>query len=421
MKGLICTYVLCYGGAVVSLFNPFMGLLIYVCFAIVKPELMWYWSVPSGNYSRIVAIALLLGWMIKGFGLWKFGRARGVVIAFVGYWIWAAISTSWAIDRAVAWEWVELIAKVLLPFLVGITVIDSVSKLKLLAWVIILSQAYVALEANLTYFEGYNRLWLDGFVGMDNNSVAIALDSCIGLAFFLGLQTKNLWLKGAAFAGTALMAHAVLFSFSRGGMLGLLTTGIASFFLLPKKPQHYLVFMVVVLIVIRLAGAEVVARLGTSFAAEEARDASAESRIQLWGICWDLMKKHPWGVGPAQFGFVVTDYGFYAGKQAHSLWLQIGAEIGFVGLGCLVLFYGICAVRLLPLAWESRPALDPWFPVAARMVLASLVGFAVSAQFVSLTTLEVPYYITLIGAVTLKLCSVSPDASTDTVYNHAET
>ena len=46
MKGLLFTYLLTYGGAVVSLFRPFHGLLIYICFAIIKPEALWYWSVP---------------------------------------------------------------------------------------------------------------------------------------------------------------------------------------------------------------------------------------------------------------------------------------------------------------------------------------------------------------------------------------
>ena len=42
MKGLIFTYAMTYGGALASLFDPFVGLLIYVCFAIVKPESMWF-------------------------------------------------------------------------------------------------------------------------------------------------------------------------------------------------------------------------------------------------------------------------------------------------------------------------------------------------------------------------------------------
>jgi len=411
MKGLIFTYVLCYGGAVASLFDPFVGLMIYICFAIIKPEAMWFWAVPEGNYSRIVAVALLVGWVRKGFGQWQLGRARGIVIALVGFWLWAILSAFWAIDRSIAWEWIESISKIVLPFVVGITIIDSLPKLKVLAWVIMLSQAYVALEANLAYFDGYNRLREEGFGGMDNNSVAIALDTCIGLAFFLGLEMKNLWLKGLAFAGAAVMTHAVLLSFSRGGMLALIVTGVVSFFLLPKKWQHYLTFAIGVLIALRLAGPQVVERFTTIFHYKE--DASAEGRIEYWGICWDLMQKHPLGIGPNQFGVVAPDYGLQAGRQAHSLWFQLGAELGFVGLGCLVLFYGICAVRLWPLAWRNDTAPDPWLHVAARMVLASLVGFAVSAQFVSLSLLEVPFYIALIGVVTLKLSAAPVDPAPD--------
>src|SRR5262249_58627297 len=96
MKGLVFTYVLTYGGAVVSLFDPLVGLLVYVCFAIIKPEAMWYWSVPEGNYSRIVAIALLAGWVgwgAMGCGSWRFGRAHGIILAFGCYWLWAVIAT----------------------------------------------------------------------------------------------------------------------------------------------------------------------------------------------------------------------------------------------------------------------------------------------------------------------------------------
>jgi putative inorganic carbon (HCO3(-)) transporter len=405
MKGLIFTFGLCYGGALVSLFNPFAGLLIYICFAIVKPEMMWFWSVPQGNYSRIVAVALLLGWAGKGFGRWQFGRGRGIVFAFIGYWLWSGISILWSIDRGVAFEFVESVAKILLPFLVGATMIDSVQKLKQLAWVIVLSQGYVAYEANMWYFSGYNILWEEGFVGMDNNCNAIAFVTGIGIAFFLGLDEKKWWLKGVALAAAAFMVHGILFSFSRGGMLALVVTGVVCFILLPKRPMHYLLFLAAVLATVRLAGPQVLARFGMTFADSTARDDSAESRIVLWSACWDLMLKNPLGIGADQFGLVVANYGFRPGKLAHTLWLQVGAEVGFVGLGLLALFYLLCIVRLWPFAREKRLSPDPWVPVASRMVIASLIGFIVSAQFVSLKGLELPFYVVLIGANVLKFCS----------------
>jgi hypothetical protein len=72
MKGLLFTYALTYGGALIALVNPFFGLLVYVCFAIIRPEYLWYWSVESGgNYSRIVAGVFIVGWVIQAFLRWR--------------------------------------------------------------------------------------------------------------------------------------------------------------------------------------------------------------------------------------------------------------------------------------------------------------------------------------------------------------
>src|SRR5262249_58824346 len=94
MKGLIFPYVLTYGGALLSLYDPFRGLLIYVCFAILRPDYLWYWAVPGGNYSRVVAVALVVGWALRNFGDWRFGRARAVVFALVGFLGWALLSAA---------------------------------------------------------------------------------------------------------------------------------------------------------------------------------------------------------------------------------------------------------------------------------------------------------------------------------------
>jgi probable O-glycosylation ligase (exosortase A-associated) len=405
MKGLLFTYVLTYAGALTSLFNPFLGLLVYVCFAIVKPESMWYWSVPEGNYSRIVAIGLLSGWVLHGFGSWKFGRARGIVLALIGYLLWCVVATNFGTDPERSWKFVEAMAKIILPFLVGITTIDSMQKVKQLAWVLVCSEGYVALEFNLAYYSGYNRLWEEGFGFMDNNCNAIALVTCIGMAFFLGLHTKNWSAKIIAFALAGLMVNAIFFSFSRGGMLALAITVLVSFVLVPKQPKYYLAFGLAVALLLRLLGPQIMERFGTTFTDAEQRDYSAESRIQLWRACWQSMLQNPLGIGPDHWPLVADQYGFKEGKEAHSLWLQVGAELGFPGLLLLGLFFGLCLLKLWPFTRERNPVPDPWLRFFARMVIAALVGFIVSAQFVSVKILEHPYYIALIGAAVLKLSS----------------
>jgi probable O-glycosylation ligase (exosortase A-associated) len=411
MKGLLFTYLMTYGGFVAALFDPFLGLLIYICFAIIRPQALWFWAVPPGNYSRIVAIGLLIGWGLKGFGNWRFGRGGTVLFWLLAFYTWMVISAIQAPYQDPAWASTEYFGKIVLPTLVGLSLVDSVKKLKQLAWVIILSHGYLAYELNRYYFEGLIVYFIEsGFGGMDNNCVAITMVACVGLAFFMGIHTEGWLRKALAFASGALMVHVVLFSFSRGGMLGLIIAGGMAFWLIPKKPVHYLAFALAVVLSLMLAGAEVRQRFFSTFVDKEQRDASAQSRLELWSAGYDSMGKRPFqGAGPANWPFVAGEYG-YEGKMIHSLWIQVGAEMGIPGLVFLVLFYLTCIIRLWPVARGRLAGSDPWFRNLACMVIASLVGFAVSAQFVSLQGLETPYYVSLIGAGVLKLTS-TPSAA----------
>jgi probable O-glycosylation ligase (exosortase A-associated) len=354
-----------------------------------------------------VGAGMLLGWALQGFGSWNLGRARPVVTSLVFFLLWYFPSTIAGLDPGRGWPLIEAMAKVVLPFLVGITMITSMAQLKALAWVILVSHGYVALELNRSYYDGFNAVQEIGFGGMDNNCAAIAMVCCVGLGFFLGLHSERLWQKLLAFACAALTAHVIMLAFSRGGMLAMVVTSVVAFLLIPRKPVHYLYFALAVGLALRLAGPEVRERFFSSFKEEQELDASAKSRYELWGACWNIMVRKPLlGVGPENFPEVAPEYGFPRGKKAHTLWLEVGAGLGFPGLIALVAFYAICVFRLWALTKESRWVADPWVRHMARMVIASITGFAVAAQFVSLEGLEAPYYITLIGAGVLKLDSL---------------
>lgn len=410
MKPLLFTYALTYGGAVVSIFRPFYGLLIYFCFAIIRPDSIWYWAIGKGNYSRIIAVALLVGWAIHGFGNWNFGRAKLIVWSLIAYWIWAFFSTlAAASDPSRGWLYLESQGKIVLPFVVGATLIQTTSHIRQIAWVLSISMSYIALEFNQAYYDGKNFLHQSGFGGMDNNCMAIALVTGIGLTLFLGLTAPKWWQKGIAAAGCLLMINAVMFSFSRGGLLALICMGLASFLLVPKRLVHYAGFAAAVAAGYRFAGEGTVNRFLTTFREPETRDASAQSRLDMWGQCWELMVRRPlFGVGPNHFPLYARDeFGWGTLKEAHSLWLQTGAEMGFIGVGMLVAFYLTCIRWLAPLLWSRSLAADDEHRDFARMTIASLIGFLVASQFVSLEGLELPYYVTLVGTGTLIVTSRS--------------
>jgi len=407
MKGLLITYGLTAYGAIAGLVVPFHALLVYVLLSIVKPEAMWPWSFSGGRYSLIVAVSMVVGWVCSRTSTFTAGRGGGVIGPLLGFLVWATLGAVTAPDQELGWLFVETLVKIVVPVGIGLTMIESTRQLKQLAWVIVLGQGYVALELNRTYFSGYNILAAEGFGSLDNNSAAIALVTALGLAGFLTLHVERLWQKCLLAGMVAVLGHAVLFSYSRGGMLAMLVSAACAFFLIPKRPRHYVLFALAVVTGLSLAGEEVRARFMSAFEEQDGeREASAQSRLDLWANCWDVMQKHPiTGCGPNQWPVIAPEYGWPKGKEAHSLWMQTGAELGFPGLALLVSFYGICVIRLWKLTWRRCDVEDPFHRSCARMVITSLIGFMLSAQFVSLEALEIPYFVAMLGAGTLKLHS----------------
>jgi probable O-glycosylation ligase (exosortase A-associated) len=411
MKGFIFTYGLTVIGAVGGVIYPFLGLCVYICFAIVRPEHMWHWMFETGgHFSRIVGLSILVGWGLSVFGRWRFKRAAGIVFCVVGYWGWMVASAFQAIDQEKAFELIGFFAKIVLPFLIGITTIRSMTEVKALLWVILLSQGYVAFEMNLAYVGGNNQA-RDGFGGMDNNCLAIAMVTGVGLAFFLGMGAKQWWQKGVALGAALLMAHTILLTFSRGGMLALAVTGLMSFFLIPKTSKHYVAFFAAIALVILLAGPEVRERFMTTFdkSEEGVREESAQSRVELWNAAMDVTLKNALlGVGPDCWGEIAPEYGFKRGKEVHSLWVQNAAELGIPGVSLLFGIFALTVIKLWPVARGRLKVTDPFQQDAARMVIASLIGFMVASQFVTIKYLETPYYVVLAGAALLKLLPQSP-------------
>jgi len=414
MKGLIFTYALTYGGSVVSLFRPWYGLLIYIAFAILRPEALWHWSVPRGDYSLTIAIAFLVGWVLHGCGTWKLGRSQPILLCLLVFWAWLAFQIAYCPDTEATLTAVTQLSKIYLPFVVGLSLLDSVEKLKQLAWTLVLAQGYLAFEFNLNYYNNPNFIpdeWQ--FAGLDNNGIAISICSTIGMAFFLGLYSKKLWQKLIALAAAGFMSHVVLFSMSRGGMLALVVTAVATFVLVPKKPKSFALFALGVAIGLRLAGPMVMEEFKTAFAPEEARDSSATSRVHHWNAALKSMAGNPVGVGLDRWGEVAPRYGLNKGQEAHNTWLQLGAELGVIGLSAILGFYWIGIRRLWPIARQKKlpPEIDPFLPAAACMVITSFIGFFVSASFVTVEGVEPPYYVMLAGAGILRVLSARETVS----------
>jgi O-antigen ligase len=117
------------------------------------------------------------------------------------------------------------------------------------------------------------------------------------------------------------------------------------------------------------------------------------------------MRKYPvFGAGPDHFPLVAEEFGWPAGKEAHSLWLQLGAEIGIPGALALLSFYVMVLWRLGPYARQRETdETAHWAHLTACAVVMSLAGFIVSVQFVTMEGLETPLYVAALAVGTLRL------------------
>jgi putative inorganic carbon (hco3(-)) transporter len=402
MKGLILIYAIAGFGSMGALWSPVIGLFIYVGFAVLRPQFIWGWAGDFSGISFYVGIATLIGWVLNGFGSKKIGPGKSIVAMLVLFAAWTALSATQAVDTEVAYATLEPMMKFVIPFLIGVTLIDSEQRSRAMMWMIVLTMAYVSFEMNLEYLRGFNIAG-EGFGGMDNNCFGVALVSVIGPALALGLGAKNWYERGLATVSGLLILHTTLLTFSRGAMVGLLAVGTTAFIMMPKRPKHLAVLVLVALIALRLTGPQLMARYATVTADAEERDGSAESRVDLWRDCLKLTVENPiFGIGPGNFPVVAESLGWTRGKQAHSVWMQQAAETGVPGVLALLLFFGFALIKLWPISRQRVTDENRSRTVVASGLIMSIVGFAVAGQFVSLGGLEIPYYMTMIGVVLLK-------------------
>jgi probable O-glycosylation ligase (exosortase A-associated) len=408
MKGLVLIYAITVLGSLGALRKPIIGLYIYVGFAVLRPQFIWGWAGDFEGISLYIGIATLVGWILSGFGSKAVGPGKSIVALLVIFTAWTTLAATQAVNTEVAYATLVPLMKFVMPFMIGITLLDSEGSARTMLWVMVLAMGYVSFEMNLEYFRG-NNVAGEGFGGMDNNCFGVALVSAIGPAVALGLGATKWSERVAAGVSAALILHATLLTFSRGAMVGLLAVGATAFVVMPKRPKHIAALVLVGLIALRLTGPQLMARYATTTAESDQRDDSAESRLDLWADCLKLAAEHPlFGVGPANFHVVAASLGWTAGKEAHSTWMQQMAETGFPGVLILFSFFAVAVVKLWPIA-RARPSPEnrPRIAVATGLIM-SIVGFAVAGQFVSLAGLEIPYYATMIGVVLLKYSQPLP-------------
>ena len=406
--GLVFTNLLTLAGLCYGWMNPVFGLMVFYAFAILRPRSLWFWvHWPMARHSFYIGVATLVGWMFGGFGDWS--GLRGAKLPVLGILIYLLCGLfTWqftAINPYVAWFSLYPQITIVTMLLVTISLIRDEKEIKLFAWITTIALGYLAWVFNSQFvLENWNRVYWRGFGGIDNNGVAMIMVAGVPLTFFMGIQDKRRWVQGLCLFAALCLIHVVLFSFSRGGQLGLCIVGFAIFvaalLYLPNKGLTILAAIAFVIATLILAGREVREEFWSIFVDSEDLDTSAASRFMMWEAAWNCMLDNPLGIGPRNFNLVANRYGGVRGKSVHNLFLQTGADYGFLGAFGLMLFYGSSILNTFIMTTTKTAKKLVWPRYYGHMVSISLGGFLTCSLFVGMESVEIAYIIALIGVCT---------------------
>jgi O-antigen ligase len=194
-------------------------------------------------------------------------------------------------------------------------------------------------------------------------------------SFLLGLYVyqKNLLVKLGMLGLITMCCYCLLFSFSRGGYIGLLA-GFSTVGIL--KARHFLVLVFAVLIgwqaLLPAAVQERISMTKDSAISGQSFDASSEERLEIWEDAVNMFKQNPvlgTGFDTYQFMGRVGPY-----TDTHNYYLKVIAETGVVGL---VLYLFLLARLFSVGSTLFRSASDPFWKAFSLGFLALIVCAAV--------------------------------------------
>jgi probable O-glycosylation ligase (exosortase A-associated) len=383
--------------------RPWIGVLTWSWLGYMNPHRLTWGVAYSMPFGMMVMAMTLLG---LPFSRDVKAPPRAIEVYLLTLmWGWFLVTTIFAYYPADAWEQFVKVSKVLFGVYLTLMLLQDERKLRALIWIIALSIGFFGFKGGIWAIMtgGHNQVLgpPESFIS-GNTEIGLALNMVIPLLFYLRRQETRSWLRRLLLAMALLSMVASLITYSRGALLGLLV--ILPLLFLKSRGK---VFILPLLVAAALIGPAVMPahwteRMQTIETYDQ--DISANQRLNSWWVAYQLAKDSPiLGGGFRTFSMEIyqaymPNY-IYANQQqdAHSIYFQVLAEHGFPGLALFLLLMVSTFVSLRRLAYvtRDRPELL-WTNDCAKMIEVSLVAYAVSGAFLSMSYFDLFYHLVAI-------------------------
>jgi probable O-glycosylation ligase (exosortase A-associated) len=381
--------------------RPFFGVLMWTWISMMNPHRL-SWQTTNLPVGMMVALPTVVGFIISREPKrlpFSFGTVSILLL-----WVLLSLSTLAPHLPQDAWAaWTER-SKILLMLGITIALTTSRERLRLLCLVTAGSVAVFGFKGGIFSIATGGEHMVFGPMGSfiaANNGLALALNMVLPMLVYLAREFQQRWVRGLMAATFLLSALSVVFTYSRGGLLGL---GVVML-LLALKTGHR--FAAGTLIAVALAGALYLApekwfeRVQTIQTYQA--DSSAMSRVNAWILAWRLALARPllgWGPDAMEDKDLYDIYFPDSDSRAdvHSSYFQLLAENGFPAFGVFVSMLLWCLYTLQRLVLSARGDPDRrWIADYANMLQIGICAYMVSAAFLERAFFDLLFQ--LVGAV----------------------
>ena len=394
MTGLLGSLPFCF-------FRPTFGIALWTIMSFVNPQSLGWGLAQESQPALLVAVPTLLGCFVFTTG-WQRLANREILLILV-LWLWFTVTTinsgydpSFAEKSAVAWYHWNMVTKVLLMTVVTVAIVSSWQRLRWLVLTIAGSFGFLVVK-NLPVMiltDGASRVYGPAMSMIaDNNDFGLALNMALPFFFFLAKTEDDRrirWLMMFLFLATI---PAILFTYSRGALVGLIA--VLGCMLLQAKQRMLLIPMLILVFVFAAFFTPQAWR--DRMSTDNALDASAQSRLNVWQYSWALANDYP-VMGGGFDAFTPSLFLRYAPNPKdvhgpHSIYFGVLAEHGFTGLALYLTLIGSCVLSLRRIVKVARSQGDSLSANYANMLRFSLVGFLVSGAFLGRAYFDLLYTI----------------------------
>jgi O-antigen ligase len=293
-----------------------------------------------------------------------------------------SIALVWSVG-AVSWANIWLLY--VISYYLLVKLVNTQARIIAICLMIILPILYLSFYSLSSFVIDYKPgVRAVGVGWFDNpNDLACILVSTIPLCLLVSENYSNIIIRYIMIVSAGLLSFNVLFTASRGGILGLLFVCASGLFM-SAKISKFLKIIITGLLVVAVVGIGLENVTDRGLEGNLTNDDSATDRIIQWHAGKRMILAHPFfGVGPDQFEDYAADYGGVPRLAPHNTIVLIFAETGIIG----GYFFLIFAFKQLKnsIANLKQDYMDSGIKgdslIATKYISIAIIGFWICAFF----------------------------------------